>query len=261
MHYETLLLDVREDIATLTLNRPQRLNAFNRTLLAELHAALRAVIELGSVRALVLTGAGRAFCSGADLMARATDMNPQDPDQLMRDFYNPAFALLRELKMPTVAAINGPCVGAGMSLALSCDIVLAARSAYFLQAFVNIGLVPDMGSTWLLPHRIGDARARALMLLGEKLPAPRAEEWGLIYRAVDDAALADEARQIARRFATGPTQAYLLIRQLGREAWKNDLAAQSELERQLQATARDTQDAKEALKAFAEKRPPKFEGR
>ena len=261
MPYETLLLDIKDEVATLTLNRPDKLNSYNRTLLLEFHAAMREVIEEGTARALIVTGAGRAFSSGADLGARSVEANPKDPEQRMRDFWLPAFYMLREAKMPTIAAINGICAGAGVSMALSCDFVIAKRSAYFLQAFVNVGLVPDMGATWFLPHRIGDARAKRLLMLGEKLPSEKAEEWGIIHKAVDDDKLMDEAMALAKKLASGPTQTYLMIKELLRMAWINDLPAQVELERKMQSMATKTADANEAIAAFLEKREPKFTGR
>ena len=261
MPYETLLLEIRDEVAKLTLNRPDKLNAFNRQLLLDFHAAMREIIENGTARTLVLSGAGRAFSSGADLQARSAEGNPKDPEQRMRDFWLPAFYMLREAKMPTIAAVNGICAGAGVSMALSCDFVIAQRSAYFLYAFVNVGLVPDMGATWFLPHRIGDARAKQLLMLGEKLPAEQAQEWGLIYKAVDDDKLMDEAMALARKFASGPTRTYALIRELLGASWRNELPAQVEMEHKYQAVAGKTPDANEAIAAFLEKRTPKFTGK
>ena len=257
----TAMLEMHGNVALLTLNRPETLNAFNRTLVSDLHARLREVFRSDGARALVLTGAGKGFCSGADLTSRATDINPKDPGEMMRELYTPAFALLREMKVPTIAAVNGACAGAGVSLALSCDFVLAAESAFFLQAFVNIGLVPDMGSSWLLPHRIGDARARALMMLGERLPAAKAEEWGLIYKCLPAEQLLDEALRLATKLAAGPTTTYGWIRDLGRLAWQNDLAAQIDAERHLQARALQTEDHRNAVQSFKDKVPPHFSGK
>jgi 2-(1,2-epoxy-1,2-dihydrophenyl)acetyl-CoA isomerase len=261
MRYETLLLEFKETIATLTLNRPERLNAVSEKLASELRLALLEIAQETDVRALILTGTGRAFCAGADLKARSTDTNPKDPEHMIRDLVIPFFALLREVRVPTIAAVNGPCVAVGVSLALSCDFVIAARSAYFLQAFINLGLVPDMGSSWFLPRRIGDARTMQLLMLGDKLPASEAAEWGLINKCVDDGELIPETRALAERLAQGPTQSYLMIRDLARMAWKNDLPAQIELERRYVAAAGATEDAKEAQAAFAEKRAAKFKGK
>jgi 2-(1,2-epoxy-1,2-dihydrophenyl)acetyl-CoA isomerase len=261
MPYETLLLEISDSVAKLTLNRPDKLNSFNRQLLLDIHSAMREVIENGSARALVLTGAGRAFSSGADLSARAAEGNPKDPEQRMRDWWLPAFYMIREAKMPTIAAVNGVCAGAGVSMALSCDFVIAQRSSYFLQAFVNVGLVPDMGATWFFPHRIGDARAKQLLMLGEKLPAEKAEAWGLIYKVVDDDKLMDEALALAKKLATGPTKTYAMIRELLRVSWQNELPAQVELERKTQSVAAQTPDAAEAIQAFLEKRTPNFTGK
>jgi len=253
MPYETVLLDIKDEIAKLTLNRPDKLNSFNKQLLLDIHAAMREIIEDGTARALIVTGAG--------LGARATEGNPKDPEQRMRDFWLPAFYMIREAKMPTIAAVNGVCAGAGVSMALSCDFTIAIRSSYFLQAFVNVGLVPDMGATWIFPHRLGDARAKQLLMLGEKLPAEKAEEWGLIYKVVDDDKLMDEAMSLAKKLATGPTKTYAMIRELLRVSWQNDLPTQVELERKTQSLVTQTADANEAITAFLEKRTPKFTGR
>lgn len=261
MPFETVLLDIKDEIAKLTLNRPDKLNSFNKQQLLDIHAAMREIIEDGTVRALIVTGAGRAFSSGADLGARAIEANPKDPEQRMRDFWLPAFYMIREAKMPTIAAVNGVCAGAGVSMALSCDFVIAIRSSYFLQAFVNVGLVPDMGATWFVPHRVGDARAKQLLMLGEKLPAEQAQEWGLIYKVVDDDKLMEEATALAKKLAGGPTRTYAMIRELLRVSWQNELPAQVELERKTQAQATQTADANEAITAFLEKRTPKFTGR
>lgn len=261
MEFETVKLDIKDGAARITLNRPDRLNALSTQLLIELHHALRIVYNRkDEVRALMLTGAGRGFSSGADLLAART-IDPEDPHESLRDYYNPAYQLLKNLGIPTVAAVNGPCAGAGMSLALTCDIVIAARSAYFLSAFVNIGLVPDAGATWILPNALGYARATGMMLLGEKIPAESAEAWGLIWKCVDDNKLMAEAEATVRKFATGPTKTYGLIRQLIRSAPHNTLPSQMQMESEFQGMVRHTEDVAEARKAFAEKRPPAFKGR
>ncbi|ODV43921.1 hypothetical protein AWV79_13840 [Cupriavidus sp. UYMMa02A] len=201
MPYETLSLAVADGVATLTLNRADALNALSMQALVELRAALKEIAGTPTARCLVLTGAGRGFCSGVDLTAERPGLNPHDPDEFLRDYFVPPYQLLASLSIPTIAAVNGVAAGAGMSLALTCDIVIAAESAYFLQPFVNIGLVPDLGSSWFLPHMVGKARAAGLMLLGERLPARTAAEWGLIWRSVAGDSLASEVAAAAGRFA------------------------------------------------------------
>jgi len=258
MEYETTTLELADGVATLTLNRPETLNALSMRSLVDLRAALKEVVAAREARCLVITGAGRGFCTGVDLNAPRPGLNPSDPDEFLRDYFVPAYQLLTDLEIPTIAAVNGPCAGAGMSLALSCDIVVAARSSYFLQPFVNIGLVPDMGSSWLIPHAIGSARAAGLMLLGEKLPADKAAEWGLIWKCVDDGALMQEVGAMTARFAGGARLAHSLTKQLLRHAHRNDLRAQVRLELESQRLAMGTDDFREAKRAFAEKRLPVF---
>jgi 2-(1,2-epoxy-1,2-dihydrophenyl)acetyl-CoA isomerase len=261
MKLESIRYEVADGVGRITLNRPERLNALTYPLLEELHEVLRRIAAgQESVRAVVITGEGRGFSSGADLVTpRPAD--PENPKDSLRDYYNPAYQLLKNLPVPTIAAVNGPCAGAGMSLALTCDIVIAARSAYFLAAFVNIGLVPDAGASWLLPDRIGSTRATAMMMLGERIPAEQAESWGLIWKCVPDEALRAETDKLASKLATGPTKSYALIKQLVRAARHNSHADQMQLESDLQAQVKVTEDAAEARKAFAEKRPPAFKGR
>jgi 2-(1,2-epoxy-1,2-dihydrophenyl)acetyl-CoA isomerase len=261
MTFETIQYEVSGAVGRITLNRPDRLNALTYQLIEELHVVLRRIAAGGdAVRALVITGAGRGFSSGADIVTpRPAD--PENPRQSLRDYYNPAYQLLKNLPVPTIAAVNGPCAGAGMSLALTCDIVIAARSAYFLAAFVNIGLVPDAGASWLLPHRLGNARATGMMMLGEKVSAEQAENWGLIWKCVPDDDLMSETDKLAHKLAAGPTKSYGLIKQLIRAADQNSLPSQMQLESELQEQVRDSEDVAEARNAFAEKRPPVFKGR
>lgn len=261
MKLESIRYEASGGVARITLNRPDRLNALTFPMLEELALVLRRIAAgRDAIRAVVVTGAGRGFSSGADVVApRPAD--PDDPKQSLRDYYNPAYQLLKNLPVPTIAAVNGPCAGAGMSLALTCDIVVAARSAYFLAAFVNIGLVPDAGASWLLPHRLGSARATGMMLLGERVSAEQAEHWGLIWKCVADDELLSTVDHLALKLAAGPTTAHALIKQLVRAAGQNSLPSQLQLEGELQELARSTADAAEARKAFAEKRPPVFEGR
>jgi 2-(1,2-epoxy-1,2-dihydrophenyl)acetyl-CoA isomerase len=260
MAYQTLQLEIKERVATLTLNRPDKMNALSMEMLAELQDALKKVaLAKDEARALVITGSGRGFCAGLDLTAPRP--NPQDREAPMRDYFVPAYRLLKDLPIPTIAAVNGGCVGAGMSLALTCDIAIAARSAYFLAAFVNIGLVPDTGASWFVPQSLGTARAMGMLLLGEKLAAEKAEDWGLIWKCVDDDSLAAEAGAIAKKLANGPSKAYDLIKRMVLQATHGSYSDQLQLEAENQRLVRDSEDALEARKAFAEKRAPVFKGR
>lgn len=261
MNFKTIRYEVSGAVGRITLNRPDRLNALTIELIEELHLVLRRIAAGNDgIRALVITGAGRGFSSGADLLAPRPG-SPDDPKESLRDYYIPAYQVLSGLRVPTIAAVNGPCAGAGMSLALTCDVVIAARSAYFLAAFVNVGLVPDAGASWLLPRRIGNARASGMMLLGERIPAEQAEQWGMIWKCVPDEAFASEVERLADKLAHGPTRSYELIKQLVRASAHNQLPAQMQLEGELQLLARASEDVAEARNAFAEKRPPAFKGR
>ena len=258
---EDILLVAREDaVVTLTLNRPDRLNALSQALLARLAETLAALREDERIRAAILTGAGRGFSSGADLMEAPAD-GPPDLARTLRERYAPVIEGLTGLPFPTIAAVNGPAAGAGMSLALACDFVIAAESAYFLQAFVNIGLVPDAGSTWFLPRLIGPVAARRMMMLGEKVPAAEAAALGLVAAVVPDAELMSHARALAGRLAAGPTKALAGIKTLLQESWSCDLPAQLEAEARIQGEMGRTRDFLEGVQAVAMKRPPKFEGR
>jgi 2-(1,2-epoxy-1,2-dihydrophenyl)acetyl-CoA isomerase len=261
MKFESIRYAVADGVGRITLDRPERLNALTYPMLEELHQVFRRVAaDKDGVRALLITGAGRAFSSGADVVAPRPE-DPEHPKESLRDYYNPAYQLLRNLPVPTIAAVNGPCAGAGMSLALTCDIAVAAQSAYFLAAFVNIALVPDAGASWWVTHRIGQARAAGMLLLGERVPAPDAERWGLIWKCVPDEELASTADALAHQLASGPSRTYDYIKQLLRAAGTNDLLQQMQMESELQARIKTTADADEARRAFAEKRPPRFQGR
>ena len=245
-------------VATVTLNRPDSLNALNAAMLDELRAAVEGLPGSGA-RCLLLAGEGRGFSSGADLAAGGG--LPDDVGAALEAHFNPLIEAIFALPLPVVAAVNGPCAGAGCSLALSADIVVAGRSAYFLQAFINIGLIPDAGATWLLPRLAGRARAMEMMMLGERVPAEQAADWGLIARVVDDEDLASEAVALATRLAQGPTMAYGLLRKLAREAGQLPLAEALAAERIAQRDAGRTEDFKSAVMAFLQKRPPRFDGR
>jgi 2-(1,2-epoxy-1,2-dihydrophenyl)acetyl-CoA isomerase len=245
-------------VATITIARPERLNALSGQTVDELRAAVEEAGSSGA-RCLLLTGEGRGFSSGADLAGSGG--LPEDAGAALEKHFNPLVEAIFALPIPVVAAVNGPCAGAGCSLALAADIVTAARSAYFLQAFVNIGLIPDAGATWLLPRLAGRARAMEMMMLGERVPAEKALEWGLISRVVDDEALESEAVVLATRLAQGPTVALGLIRRLAREAEQVSLSEALAAERVAQREAGDTRDFKGAVMAFLQKRQPRFEGR
>ncbi|MDM0049974.1 enoyl-CoA hydratase-related protein [Variovorax sp. J22R115] len=255
--YETLRLRIDDGIATITLARPESLNAFTQQSLVELRSALKAVIA-SPARCLVLTGEGRAFSSGADLAAPRDGLDENDPDEFLRDYFVPPFRMLAGMEIPTIAAVNGPCAGSGMSLALSCDIVIASESAFFLQPFVSIGLVPDLGSSWLLPQALGRARATGLMLLGEKLPAADAAAWGMIWKTVPPDQLEHAVLETARKLKDGPSRGPAMIKQLIARGLRNGLAEQMQAELEFQRVALRSADHIEARAAFKEKRAPVF---
>ncbi len=261
MSADPVLVEHRPGYQLITLNRPERLNAFNAAQHAALAAALAAAEADPDCRAVLLTGAGRGFCAGQDLADRDPASGAPDLGHTLDTLYNPLVARLRALPKPVVCAVNGVAAGAGANIALACDIVLAARSARFIQAFAAIGLIPDSGGTWWLTRFLGEARAKALAMTAEPIGAETAAAWGLIWRAVDDDALLDQAAALAAKLAAGPTQAYARIKQAIHAAEQNTLSAQLDLERDLQREAGRTDDYREGVRAFLEKRPPRFSGR
>jgi len=242
----------------IALNRPERMNALDDAALAALVAALAEADADPACRALLITGSGRGFCAGADLASISPGM---DLGAHLERTWNRVARALHEAKMPTICAVNGVAAGAGASVAFGCDIVLAARSARFVQAFAKVGLVPDCGGTYHLPRLIGEARARAVAMLAEPIDAETAERWGLIWRVVDDDVLLGQAEALAAQLALGPTQAFVLTRRAIAAATTNTLAAQLETERDLQRQAGRTEDFAEGVRAFLEKRPARFSGR
>lgn len=266
MAYEHILLEEEAGVATLTINRPQMLNALHIGVIAEMINAVDRLRDEGSARVLLMTGAGRGFSSGADLAGGGGgggggNSGPVDAGKVLETHFNPLLERLFALPIPFITAVNGPAAGAGCSYALAGDIVIAGRSAYFLQAFINLGLVPDVGSTWLLPRLAGRARAQAMMMLGERIPAETAEAWGMIWKCVDDDQLMPTARDVAAKLANGPTRAYALIRQGIRDCLDSTLTEALATERRNQLAAGRTSDFVEGVTAFLQKRPANFKGR
>ena len=263
--FETIRFEVVDRVATLTLNRPDRLNSFNTRMHEEVREALARVKDGrqdGSVRVLVITGAGRGFCAGQDLSDRnvAPGDAPLDLGESIEKNYKPLVLALRALDLPVICAVNGVAAGAGANIALACDMVFAARSASFIQSFSKLGLIPDTGGTWILPRLLGPARAMGLALLGDKLPAEQAEQWGLIWKCVDDDALMPTVQQVAAQFANGPTFGYAQTKKAIWASSTNGFEQQLDLERNMMTVCGRSNDYREGVAAFMEKRAPQFKG-
>ena len=262
MKYDSIQFKAEGGVAILTLNRPDRLNSFTRAMHLEVRDALTRVQADQSVRVLVLTGAGRGFCAGQDLADRAVDPGAPSVDlgASVEEFYAPLVLTLKNLPMPVICAVNGVAAGAGANLALACDIVLAAQSASFIEAFSKLGLIPDTGGTWHLPRLIGHARAMGLAMLGEKLSAEKAEAWGLIWRCVPDETLMDEAMAMAQHFAAAPTKGLAFTKRAFQASYANTLAQQLQLEADMMRELGNSHDYREGVAAFLAKRAPQFKG-
>jgi 2-(1,2-epoxy-1,2-dihydrophenyl)acetyl-CoA isomerase len=262
MTYSQITLTKADGLATLTLSQPEKLNAVSRKMIAEIKSAWEDIAADASVRAVLLTGAGRGFCAGADLADPDRESGPNaDSGAALDKFFNPVIRSMRSIPKPIVAAVNGVAAGVGMSFALASDIAIAAKSASFLQAFSRIGLLPDGGSTWFLPRLVGEQRARALAMLAPQIKAEQAKEWGLIWDVVEDAELMPKATELARRLADGPTLSLARIKEAMNRAHGNDLGAQLDLERDFQRELGRSEDFKEGVQAFLAKRKANFKGK
>ena len=258
MEYETILLDITDDLAVLTLNRPDKMNAMTAQMRAEITHAMKHAAR--HARAIVLTGAGGSFCSGQDL-GDASSTGKVDLERTLRDEYEPMLESIYDCPVPTIAAVNGPAAGAGASLALCADVVIATERAYFLQAFARIGLLPDAGGTWFMPRQMGFAKAMGAALFADKISARQADEWGLIWEAVADEEFESHWRKRAEYLANGPTAGFGAIKQAIRGTYEKSLPQQLAIEAHLQGECGRSRDFAEGVVAFMEKRPPKFEGR
>ncbi|MGB0506912.1 MAG: enoyl-CoA hydratase-related protein [Pikeienuella sp.] len=258
MLFKDITYDLNDGVAVIVLNRPENLNGMTANMRGELLNAIS--MATAKARVIMLTGAGRGFCSGQDLGA-GKSVADVDPARVLREEYEPILRAIYESPIPIICAVNGPAAGAGANLALACDIVIAARSAYFMEAFSRIGLMPDAGGTWHLPRQVGLARAMGMAMFGDAIPAAQAAEWGLIWEVTEDEDLLVRAGELAARLATGPTRAYASIRKALREATSNDYFTQLEREAEMQAELGETNDFAEGVMAFLQKRKPQFNGR
>ncbi len=261
--YNTIKLEFDNGVAILTLNRPEKLNSFNQEMFREIRVAFKQIMQENGVRCLLITGAGRAFCAGQDLADRSIKAGdePADLSRSLEENYNPLIRKITQLEMPVICAVNGVAAGAGSSFALACDIVFAARSASFIQSFCKLGVIPDSGGSWLLPQLAGRARAMGLAMLGEKLSADQAQQWGLIWQCIDDDKLMSEATSTARFLATQPTKGLALIKRAIIASASNSLHKHLDLERDLQGIAGRTDDYQEGVSAFMQKRSATFTGK
>ncbi|MES2149025.1 MAG: 2-(1,2-epoxy-1,2-dihydrophenyl)acetyl-CoA isomerase PaaG [Pseudomonadota bacterium] len=262
MDYDFIKFEIDKGIATLTLNRPERLNSFTEVMHQEVRHALTAVQDDASVRVLLLTGAGRAFCAGQDLSDRAVEPGAEGVDlgASVEQYYAPLVLTLRSLPMPVVCAVNGVAAGAGANLALACDIVLAAKSACFIESFSKLGLIPDTGGTWHLPRLIGMARATGLAMLGERLDSETAEKWGLIWKSVPDVSLMNQARVMCEQFAMAPTKGLAFTKKALQASFANTLPEQLKLEGEMMRELGYSHDYREGVAAFVGKRTAQFKG-
>jgi len=260
---DSVLLSINEGVATITLNRPQSLNSFNTEMHLQLRDAIATVAADASVRCVLLTGAGRGFCAGQDLGDRNFDDGQRAPDlgATLNTYYNPLIKSIRDLPLPVICAVNGVAAGAGANIALACDLVIAAESASFIQAFCRLGLIPDAGGTWVLPRLVGLAKAKGLALLGDKLSATQAEKMGLIWEVKADDELMPHCQQLAQHLATQPTYGLGLIKQSLNASLNNDLDSQLALESEIQRKAGQSQDYQIGVQAFMNKQKPVYTGR
>jgi 2-(1,2-epoxy-1,2-dihydrophenyl)acetyl-CoA isomerase len=262
MSYRNIEFEISKGVAILRLNRPDALNSFTAEMHGEVREALSGAAEDRAVRAVLLTGNGRGFCAGQDLNDRAVAPGEAMPDlgDSVENYYNPLIRLLTTMEKPVICAVNGVAAGAGANIALACDIVIAARSASFIESFSRLGLIPDSGGTWILPRLVGMARARGLAMLGPKVSAEQAEAWGMIWQVVDDGELMATALGLAEQMATQPTRGFAFTKQALAASAANSLDAQLELEKELMRAAGRTHDYQEGVKAFLEKRQPNYRG-